>query len=136
MKFEIFSREEVQQYESSIPHVNISIHGTNQPKAILSQNDLGRHATLFIEYDDIDKLIPGYQLFTREDAKKIISFFNEWKDKVGMFVINCEAGIARSSATAAALAIINRQSDSFVFRSDYYRPNMFVYRTILNEWNK
>ena len=158
MKFTILNREQAEIYEYSEPHVNISISSPKDPRAVLSPLAMGRKASLFLEFHDIDdielngapiimngivlKEKPGQyyqdrvQCITQEQAKQIINFFNEWKSEVNLFVINCYAGISRSSATAAALAILCGQSDKFVFQNKKYHPNMLVYRTILNEAQK
>lgn len=155
MKFIIMSREQVEDYEYTEPHINISINSPEDPIANLSTKATGRRAALFVDFHDIDdkelegcpilmggivvKEEPGMKPTKRvkcikpEQAKMIISFFNLWKDKVDLVVVNCFAGISRSSATAAALSIISGGTDEFVFSNKKYHPNMLVYRTILNE---
>jgi hypothetical protein len=49
-------------------------------------------------------------------------------------VINCEAGISRSAAIAAALSKILTGDDKVFF--DQFIPNRHIYRTILTEWQK
>lgn len=46
----------------------------------------------------------------------------------------CDGGICRSSAMAAAILNANREDNSWVF--DTKVPNMLVYRTLLNEANE
>jgi hypothetical protein len=51
---------------------------------------------------------------------------------VNIIVAQCDAGISRSSATAAALSKIIRNDDSFYFK--IYYPNKLIYSIILKEY--
>jgi protein-tyrosine phosphatase len=53
-------------------------------------------------------------------------------DAVSLIVVQCEAGISRSAAIAAALANIYLGDDEPYFRTSM--PNMLVYRTILRTY--
>lgn len=147
MQFVVFSQDQVEKYAYEQPHVNISIRTPGTPKSELSVRAVGRKAVLFLDFHDCDDItlngvcISGFigkeantvRCITSEQAQQILAFFNEWKDKVELVVVNCAAGISRSSATAAALAVVNSQDDAFIFNDRRYHPNMLVYRTILNE---
>lgn len=142
------SEEQVEAYAITEPHVNISIHMPGMPHAELSALATGRQAALFIAFHDLDKTSLNGQPFnsfdnsesalklqciTPEQARQIVDFFRAWQAKVNLVVVNCAAGISRSSATAAALAVVAFQEDDFIFCNKKYHPNMLVYRMILKE---
>lgn len=148
MYFMVLNEEQAQVYAFEQPHVNISIRTPGSPKPELSPLATGRRASLFLEFHDVtDPALDGKALsellghpvqgnikcFTPEQAKQIIEFYNEWKDSVGLVVVNCVAGISRSAGTAAALSVIAGQGDEFIFKNKRYHPNMLVYRLLLNE---
>lgn len=148
MEFIVLSQEQAEQYTYTEPHVNISIHSPLEPQAQLSELATGRKAVLFLEFHDCDDAtLDGVNIcditgshakgklccIKPEHARQILEFFNKWKGHVNLVVVNCLAGISRSSATAAALAVVNGQSDEFIFKNNRFHPNMLVYRTILNE---
>jgi len=68
-------------------------------------------------------------LFTKEDAKAILRFVIPYSAKIGLIVVNCEAGISRSSAIAGALSKIMNGDDEYYFK--HYCPNSLVHRLIL-----
>ena len=70
------------------------------------------------------------------DAVKILEFTEKNKNSIDLIVVHCNAGISRSSGTAAALSLIYNQDDSWVFKNPRYMPNMLVRKTILNEAEK
>lgn len=49
-------------------------------------------------------------------------------------VIYCTAGKSRSAAVAAALHFVLNGNDKPIFGNPMYRPNMLVYRHVLNAW--
>lgn len=112
---------------------NLNLH-ENHPNCI----DIMR-----LKFDDItnkdeDCLIregKQYKLFSREIAEEILSFFYSIKDKVKIILINCDAGISRSSAVAASLLKIYKNDDSEIYDSFLYRPNTLVYRTMIDTYN-
>jgi len=50
-------------------------------------------------------------------------------------VVHCSAGIARSAGVAGAISLVLNGKDAMFFKGRYI-PNRFVYRTILNEWER
>jgi len=146
MKFIVLNRDQVEHYRPIENHIVISVKDPDQEWAKLPKNSFRLNA-LFLAFSDVDdraqkilaetpeedkkwKVVP----FTQLHAKLILDCFNRWKDKINLVVVNCEAGICRSSAIAAALAKINGQDDSEFFKR--YLPNSLVYRLILEEYNK
>ena len=130
----ILSAAQAETEVVSYRHVSISI-GTNE-NIRLPENNL-RKAELFLLFDDIDinryskyltELPKHYQLFTNEQAREILEFTQKYSYDI---VVNCEAGISRSSGVAAALGKIYNNDDNFVFNNTKYTPNMFVYSKLL-----
>ena len=97
----------------------------------------GEMDSIYITFNDLDKKIDheiDEFLFSVENANQILDFV-EYHSKLltspTICVINCEAGVSRSPAVTAALTkIFEGGHDTYWFLR--YRPNMLVYRTLLN----
>ena len=74
---------------------------------------------------------PQIILFSKNHAKKILDLVEREKYNIQHIICVCDAGISRSSATAAAISKILYNDDSFVFDSPRYIPNTHIYNTIL-----
>ena len=123
---------------SSVPAANapwalISIcENGNFPTVNLNDQHKGR---LNLQYHDIDRVDPkelnNRILFDREFANQVLDFYADMKKQgVELMFIHCAMGMCRSPATAAALQRIDHQDDHVWFATK--RPNMLVYREILN----
>jgi len=141
------SRAEVEGSECAAPCIIISIRSPGQRTAIVGSNE--PLDVLFLEFNDVDKdgvvwtidgSPPGKpKLFSKEQAKQVVDFVNEWKDKVDVIICQCEAGISRSSGTAAAVCALlgqHREDGDFwlgrnTFGMHRYHPNVHVYKMIL-----
>lgn len=88
-------------------------------------------AVLRLQFDDVR----GDQAnaMSAEHARAIIEFLATMPP-VACILVQCFAGISRSAAVAAAISRMVYGEDSFFFIN--YVPNIHVYRTILNEWQK
>lgn len=51
---------------------------------------------------------------------------NRWKDKVDLCLVNCEAGISRSSGAALGLSMIINGHDGGIRENRRFAPNMLV----------
>lgn len=139
------------------PHAIISIgdpepsreRGTGQAEFAENEYRIGLLRLDFYDIDvtsitnagyviEIQKALKEYEhgLFTDELANQILDFVEEMKDKVKVIVCHCEAGVSRSSGTAAAILRILTGSDDKIFNDPRYIPNIFVYRKILNAWEE
>jgi len=156
MIIRVLSREEAEGISPLviIPHAIISI-GEPEPRregtegqAEFADNE-NRKGLLRVEFYDIDMLSitnAGYKhdieksggkgLMTDEHAKQILDFLEDMKGKIEVLFCHCEAGISRSSGAAAAIMRILTGSDDKIFNDPRYIPNMFVYRKILDMWEK
>lgn len=109
-------------------HIHISIRDVNRsmkmpdcesPALMLAFHDLGEDAP--------ENLKSG--LFNDEQANMIVAFVKDCNPEFTILV-NCEAGISRSAAVAAALSKFFNGDDSEMFKRAV--PNMFVFRKMLN----
>jgi len=142
---EVFSQETIQNFVTDRPHIVISIREPDSPGYInkpveipSSPNCMG---ILYLDFCDMDavkypktKDFPEiYKLFSKDDARSILKMVELTAPYINLIAVNCVAGISRSAGVAAALAKCLGQSDEKFFNpKGPYRPNMFVYRTLLN----
>jgi len=150
MKFKIMSRPQSGLFYHEDPYVFISIQDAGcvrEPPIHITKRDAGNcMAVLALYFWDVDAIHdkpeanyfvngrPANEgLFCDEQADKILDFYLEWKDMVAFFALHCNAGISRSSATAAALQVVadGPRSDNWIFDDGRWHPNRWVYRTIL-----
>ena len=159
MIISILSRTEAEGVSAHIilPHAIISIgepesQQGESPDQAKFANNKQRIGLLRLQFYDIDitsltnngyiievqKALKKYEhgLFTDEHAEQILNFVEDMKDKIELLICHCEAGISRSSGTAAAILRILTGSDNKIFNDPKYFPNMLVYRKILNEWER
>lgn len=142
---QVFSQETIQEFVTDRPHIVISIREPNSPGYINnpveipnSPNCMGRLNLDFCDMDaerfpKVKDLPDKYKLFSDDDAKSIIKFVDLTYKYINLIAVNCCAGISRSSGVAAAISKILGQSDERFFNPrGPYRPNMFIYRKILN----
>ena len=93
-------------------------------------------AILNLTFHDVDslKIANSYKLmaFTPEMAKQVLNWVKSVVDAdIELIIVQCNAGISRSSGVVAALSLIINGDDSWVFNDKRYLPNRLVYRTIL-----
>lgn len=134
MKFRVLSREDARRY-------TYDIHGHKY--VIISISDMKddankfNHASELVDvlrlwFDDEEKGHPN--CITKDDARKIIEFMNKHINDVDECVVHCGAGISRSAGVAAALMYIINGSDSEIFDSAVFCPNMTCYRMVLEAY--
>jgi predicted protein tyrosine phosphatase len=136
MQFFVYSRGAVEAIKPfDEPHAFISIvtppADTDFPK--LPRND-HTFETLRLVFDDVDQVRREDDvLFTRDLAQAVWTFvLAARKAEVETFVLHCDAGQCRSPAVAAAISKVFTGDDSSFFKR--YRPNMLVFRTLLDTW--
>jgi len=129
-----------------INHVIVSIYtpGDDAPDLV---TNFFTQATLQLAFHDLDAMpredgatrayFKGEEirLFTPAQARAILSFVENWQRAIKAIVCHCDAGISRSSATAAVLSLLFNGQDKEFFKGRY-RPNMLVYRTLLDVQHK
>ena len=148
----VYGRNEIQNLLElpKEPHIIVSINCPDEgPAKIRTTNATVGRVNLF--FWDLDRMpAEGEYVFTgkdvvegntikeehlikQADAKTIVDLLDahpEWET----CLVHCTAGISRSSAVAAALHKIFNGSDEAIFGKRRYRPNMRVYRMVLEEW--
>jgi len=115
-----------------VAHVVISITSSPKDVARLRPNTMCR-GVLRLSFPDADvpsARYPEANLFSREQATKIWTFVQQHLFESQSIIVHCDAGVSRSSAVAAALARVLNDDDAEFF-GGRYRPNMRVYRTLL-----
>ena len=136
MEIKITSAQELPDIDTTKPYAIISI---SEPTSKLPDIPTTDNLVGFIRlvFADIDRYTEKYgPLITDKQAKQMINFGLSVVDKAEVLICQCDAGISRSAATAAALSVVLgiEGGDSKIFRDERYVPNMKVYRTILCVW--
>jgi len=135
--FSIMSFEKWRQVSRHYPYDHIVI-GYRTPKInyhpILFSPYCHGHIELFVHDYGVRDKGPGLIIFSHNHAKKILDLVKREKNNVYHIISQCDAGISRSSATAAAISKILYNDDSFVFDNPRYVPNSHIYSTILKTY--
>ena len=135
MEILVYSRGAIERLPPhDVPHVIVSITTTSDDEAELpiDEHCKGVLRLAFLDAESLPADAPGQ--FTSQQASAICVFVQKHRLNVRRIVVHCDAGVSRSPAVAAALAVCLGKSDEEFFRR--YRPNMFVYRCLLNEWRR
>lgn len=83
------------------------------------------------QFKDIGKEIPSkYESMTDENGREVANFVEKHKD-VDLLIVQCDAGISRSSGMAAAILKHQTGNDSRIFDNPRFVPNRRVYRKTL-----
>jgi predicted protein tyrosine phosphatase len=133
MEFYVYSRGAIERLSPhDVPHVVVSITTTAEDVAKIPSAPSCR-GVLRLSFPDLDvPLSDGPPLFCEEQAHAIWEFVLEHRPEVRRIVLHCDAGVSRSPAVAAAIARGLGLDDAEFFKR--YRPNMRVYRTLLEVW--
>jgi len=127
----VYSRsgiEAIKYAESSV--AVISIHDPELDKVHLNftYNDV-----LYLSFHDVERDYTGkYYPISKSDAIKIAEFTKKYYSKVRYIIVNCEAGISRSSGIAGAILKFFTNDDSQIFENKRYYPNMNCYFMVLS----
>jgi predicted protein tyrosine phosphatase len=134
LTIKVLSRQNIEKFITDLPHIVISVRDPESKVPILPNNP-NRFAILDLDFNDIDgKQIPGFKTFSEEDAASILKVVGLTFPYINLILVNCEAGISRSAGIGAALSKLCGLSDEEFFNPrGPYRPNRWVYRTILDQ---
>lgn len=100
---------------------------------VIQTNDFQK-GRLNLQFHDADVQAESETLFNDTHAQQIIDFYVEMeKHGVEVLFVHCLMGQARSAAVAAALEKTFNGTDDKYFRPGPYKPNMLVFRTLLNK---
>jgi predicted protein tyrosine phosphatase len=104
----ITNAHSIETMQTAVPHAVISIRSHSQ-EGVRQPDDPFRVATLFVAFDDCsfadrDSRDPmATRPITKKEARRIWNFFEHVLPDIKLLVVQCEAGISRSSAVAASL---------------------------------
>lgn len=142
MQIIIHNRNSVRHVDIKEPHAFISI---TEPEECLTHIQPNRwcEGILGLRFSDVDDLLlkslgpKGLVPFNEIHAKSIINFYQSLPP-INYLIVNCDAGICRSSAIAAAIHVMRDEldMDRAIFDNPLYEPNRRVYRMIIDEWLK
>jgi len=128
MKFQVEDRGSILKIDPQVPHVIISISDERSLRQDPATNSFTRDV-LFLEFHDINGVTKDMDLFTDEQAIRVINFYTRYRSEVQLFVAHCSAGMSRSPAVIAALQKMHTGNDDEWFKRK--TPNSYVYNTIL-----
>ena len=152
MEFFVYSRPAFEACAAhDVPHVVVSINCPNEEPAKFLANELtlGRVNLFFWDLDHktdegfkfehdgevwVSKEVPEHQLVQPSDARAIVDLI-DGHPTAERVIVHCTAGKSRSAAVAAALMKSIEGDDSSIFNNPRYKPNMRVYRMVLNAWH-
>lgn len=99
----------------------------------VQEND-SMQGRLNLQFHDADVPKDGEVLFDEAMAKKVLDFYAEQEAlDTSVIYVHCLMGQSRSAAVAAALTKALTGDDSLYFRPGPYKPNMLVFRKVLDE---
>ncbi len=116
-------------------YVLISVQDPDEPVIALPQPPQCR-GILRLQFDDIESRQNGMTLFSRQQANEILDFVWEHCGEAATIACHCKMGMCRSPAVTAALAAVMGQDTGFLYDRrgrPKYRPNRYVYETLLQE---
>lgn len=141
MKIEVLNLDQIQKYYPEEPYIAISIRNVNSNLPYLPTTQYTK-GILHLMFQDIDptiidkELIKNYNLrpILEYQANHIINFILSYQNEVNLILCQCETGISRSAGVAGAIAKILKEDDQYFF--DHYLPNRYVYKLILNIYER
>lgn len=141
MRVKIYSEMTVQSYAESAPHVLVSITSPDGDRPPLPDNP-AREDVLWMQFHDVEDDGDTVSRWLRRNgvapcffndamALEVAKFISAHPD-VEAVVVNCEAGVSRSSGLAAAVLKHKNGNDDQVMLDDRYHPNKLVYSKVLS----
>lgn len=124
MNFLVLGRTDVRTVTPHVPYIVISVTDPDKPDADIAESP-GRRAILRLKFDDAAGTIdvPGLEglilnnavELTAPEARTILEFVQTHSAEVKLVLCQCEAGVSRSAAIAAALSRILQGEDDYFF---------------------
>jgi predicted protein tyrosine phosphatase len=134
MKFIVVGRDEIERgIVVRTPYVVISITDPGKPRPTIRKS-AGFRDVLFLQFHDAvpdDGVAPTEEIvfMTPDHAAAIWAFVSRYHDTVGTIVVQCEQGMSRSPAVAAAIAKHLGKNEKPFFRE--FAPNQYVYDLLI-----
>ena len=131
--FLVLGRKHVKWIAPDEPYILISITDPTTPDAKIAESEYRVDALRLKFHDsgDYGQPLRDTVVMTAEHARSILDFVNQHKNTVSTIVCQCEAGMSRSAAIAAALSHILQGQNRYFYAN--FEPNKWVYKTILDE---
>lgn len=85
---------------------------------------------LRIRFGDLEEGEDG--CIQSSEATQIKEFVDQYKQVANKIIVNCDGGVSRSPAVAAAIARYLGLDDMFIWGNGIYSPNMTVYKLLLS----
>ncbi len=134
MEFIVVGREEIEQgivVRTAYVVISITDPGKRRPRI---RRPSGFRDALFLQFHDAvpdGGVISSGEivLMTTDHAAAIWAFVNRYRDTVGTIVVQCEQGMSRSPAVAAAISKELGGSEKPFFRE--YAPNQYIYDLLI-----
>ena len=134
MEFLVLDRHTVTYAIPGASHLVISIRDPRHTFPDLPHNQQ-RIGTLRQSFADIDREDTWIQAkkFDSSLADEVLGFVFSKVNEASLILCQCDGGVSRSSAMAAALSVIldGSGADAQFFEHPRYLPNMLVYKTVL-----
>ncbi len=129
--FLVLNRYEAATATPDMPYIVISVADPERGDARLAESP-HRRAVLRLAFHDKHRRAEaaGKVVMTAADARRILDFLSAHAEDAPLVVCQCEAGLSRSAAIAAALSRIVQGEDQFFFA--HYAPNDYIYHLLLN----
>ncbi len=127
MRLVVAGRPAMRRITPNVPYVVVSISDPGAPEAVLAESPL-RLGVLRLSFFDATADDARFRGATPEDAVRIVEFVARYREAADLIVCQCEAGLSRSPAVAAALSRwLNGHDEEFHRR---YQLNLTVYRLV------
>ena len=132
-KFLVTGREDIKTFISETPYIIISITDPENQDAEIPESE-SLIDTLRLKFHDIGRpsrfeALSSDISMTSEQAEQIWTFVEKNLSNVKLIVCQCEQGVSRSAAIAAALSRILQNEDEYFFK--YYWSNRWVYDLLI-----
>ncbi len=131
VNFLVLNRHEIETAALPDPYLVVSVTDPDRMEAVLAASPYQK-AVLRLRFHDKSgprAALTGKVAMTPAVAREILAFVQAHLSEVALIVCQCEAGISRSAAIAAALSRTLQGDDSFFFA--HYAPNDWIYQTLL-----
>ena len=130
LKILVLGREEIKNFSAHLPYIIISVTDPETDDAEIPAAD-NLIDVLRLKFHDVGKpqtfqteRIKEFPM-TKSQASEIKTFVERHIEKTRLIVCQCEQGVSRSAAIAAALWRFWQETDEYFFRN--YWLNRFVY---------
>lgn len=140
MKITVMSRNEAitHSLREQIPTcviISISCLDDVYPSFVDSKYRSSKVKDVFaMKFNDLEYDCDKHKAPIQDNVNGLKAFIDRYKNEVEEIIVHCSAGISRSSATAAAIALYIQHDDKFIWNNTQYCPNRLVYQLARNEF--